>query len=370
MTAVNLQDPKPLENVKLLVIYLGNKCNFDCVYCDRGYIESVGGQSLGKQTADNIEKFFLWAEKQPNKIKRVSFHGGEPLLFIKRMKEIMVWLHPLCKRNGWIISMTTNGSLVADNVDFFEQYSGNLAATVSYDFIFQNKNRDVLDVEKMAAVLNKHCVEWKWQYVLPINDPQAFSFENLQDVVQTCYKTNCRVVNIIPLRHMRGKDKFDVLIDRVNLEQYFDALMQFIQILYVKKINVFIDGNYTEIDKNYFGDHSKLILAPDGYLYPEFDFLEYKLHEMRIGLWDTEHPQVWKQIGNKAKILDSCVGCPSEPSCGLKYLYKLFNETPKGACVNFYKYTDFIIRHNNQLKTKKHLLEWVGIDDTFEVKHG
>ena len=102
MKTIRFNDSNPLNKVKLLVIYLGNTCNFDCVYCDRGYIESVGGQNLTRSNSEGIQEFFEWAITQPNVIKQVSFHGGEPLLFIKRIYEIMEWLYPMAVVNGWI----------------------------------------------------------------------------------------------------------------------------------------------------------------------------------------------------------------------------------------------------------------------------
>ena len=72
----------------------------------------------------------------------------------------------------------------------------------------------------MADVLNRTCEQWQWQFVIPIDDSKSFSFDNIKEIVNTCYKTKCRVINIIPLRHKRGKDKFDVILDRVNLSQF------------------------------------------------------------------------------------------------------------------------------------------------------
>jgi len=248
----------PLKGIKILVIYLGDQCNFDCVYCDRGYIKSLGGQSLNRKTSEEIKEFFEWVDTQPNDVKIVSFHGGEPLLFIKRMEETMEWLYPLAKKNGWRVSLTTNGSLIKQNELFFQKYKDVIRATVSYDFMYQKQNREEFDVYAMANVLNANC-DWQWQFVLPIDDPKSFSLDNIKTIVNTCYSTGCRIVNIIPLRHKRGKDKFETVIDKVNLEQFLDAFIQFIQILYIKKITVFIDGCYTGIDKAYFSEHNKLI---------------------------------------------------------------------------------------------------------------
>lgn len=357
---------KPLNNVKMLIIYLGNKCNFDCVYCDRGYIESLGGQSLNGNTTQELQEFFLWAERQENKVEWVSFHGGEPLLFAKRMEQCLEWLMPIAERNGWKVGMTTNGSLVKENKHIFEKYSGKLGATISYDFMFQEENRDKLNVIEMAEVLNQHCFDWKWQYVLPVEDRRAFSFENIQSIVDTCYSTGCKTVNIIPLRHHRGEDKFDVIIDRINLPQFFGAFLEFIQILYIKKLNIFIDGNYDKIDKAYFAEHNKLILSPDGYLYPEFDFLEYKVENTRIGKWQ-DGVEVWEPRGDGGRVNESCLSCEQKASCGLKYLYKLFDKTPEGSCKLFYKFVDTAIMHNAELKKEKTLFHRIGIDNQFKV---
>lgn len=368
MTKIHLVQPKPLESIRLIVIYLGNQCNFDCTYCDRSYIADLGGQNMGSSHVDKLQRFFEWVDSQDNSVKYVTFHGGEPMLFMKRINEIMEWLAPMARRNNWLISFTTNGSLVVENEAFFEKYQGILAATISYDFMFQKENREEFDVEAMANVLNKYCNRWQWQWVLPIDHPKSFSFENIANVVSTCYKTGCTTLNIIPLRHLRGKDKFTVFIDDVNLKQFMEAFFEFLQVLYVKRIDTYIDGNYKFVDKAYFADHSKLILGPDGFIYPEFEWLEYKITDARTGQWDSDAPTIWKDIGDDDKILESCYTCSSRPSCGLKYLYKMFDEQPKGNCKYFYQIMNIAIMHIDRLKEKRNLVEWVGITENFEIK--
>lgn len=362
---INLIPIRPLDKIKMVVIYLGNTCNFDCTYCDRDYITNLGGQNLTRDTSQDIKEFIEWVALQPNEVERVSFHGGEPLLFITRMKEIMLWLYPILKKNNWQLTVTTNGSLVKETEDFFDQYADVLYVTVSYDFMHQATNRESFDVVEMSTVLNRNKIKWQWQCVLPIDQPNSFSLDNIKDIVSTCYKTRCRSINIIPLRHRRGKDKFDVIIDKLDLVQFLDAFLQFIQILYVKKISVYIDGCYTMVDKAYFSEHNKLILSPDGFIYPEFDFLEYKTVDARIGDWRNK--QIWKNQGDAGRIYDSCMNCEKRPSCGLKYLYHMFNEQPGTKCKEFYTYMDFVIMHVSKLNQKQNILEWVGIQEDFKI---
>ena len=363
---VNIVKNSQLNKIQSIVLYLGNTCNFDCVYCDRGYIENLGGQNLTRSTSDEMREFIEWVERQPNEIKQLSFHGGEPLLFVIRMKEIMEWAYPILIRNGWKMSITTNGSLIKKNEDFFKEYADVLYVTISYDFMHQAHNREEFDVVEMSEVLNSNKVQWQWQCVLPIDRPDSFSFENIASIVRTCYKTRCRSINLIPLRHKRGKDKFTVIIDDIDLEQFLDAFLQFIQILYIKKISIYIDGCYTRVDKAYFSEHNKLILSPDGFIYPEFDFLEYKTEHARIGNWKLK--QIWRNQGDHGRVLPNCMDCDKRPSCGLKYLYFMFGEEPTGACKSFYTYIDLAIMHITRLREKQNLLEWVGIEEEFHIE--
>ena len=352
--------------VETLIIYLGNTCNFDCVYCDRAYIEKLGGQNVSNKIVNELKDFIEYLENQPNNIQKVSFHGGEPFLFIKRVNEILEWLYPILLRNGWDLAFTTNGSLIVENKDFFEKYKDILAVTVSYDFLYQKENREEFDVIAMAEVLNNTCKNWYWQCVLPIDRPDSFSFENIKNIVKTCYQTNCRTINVIPLRHKRGKDKFTVIIDNLDLKQFLDAFIQFLQILYIKKINLYIDGCYNSLDKAYFSDHNKMILSPDGYIYPEFDFLEYKVTHMRIGNWKNK--ELYRKMGDIGRIPNSCISCEKISSCGLKYLYHLFETEPIGKCKEFYTYLDYAMMHLSKLKEKPNILSWVGIDENFIFK--
>ena len=354
-----------IQDCQSLVIYLDDKCNFNCTYCDRDYIKSVGGQSLDETDAE-LRQFFEHVSSMPNAVRNVSFHGGEPLLFARKIDRIMEWLLPICQKAGWGINMTTNGSLAKKHEWLFEKYPGVFSVTVSYDFSFQIINREEFDVQAMAGVLNKYAAFWIWQFVLPIDRKDSFSFKTIDKIVNTCYTTGCRVVNILVLRHRRGQTNFEVIIDKIDLNQFFAAFIQFIEILYVKKITVHLDGSFEAIDKAYFSGHYKMILGPDGYIYPEFEFLEYKKDYARTGKW--KNGIEFYSAPESAAIRSDCTTCESKPLCGLKYLHKMFDTTPSGNCKYFYKIIEFSTRYLSNLNSKKTLVEHIGINESFEVK--
>jgi sulfatase maturation enzyme AslB (radical SAM superfamily) len=359
------------KNLKHISVYLGNTCNFDCTYCDREYIaKDIGGQTIKTSYIELLDGFFDTIAPSIQGLEVISVHGGEPFLFISRMDRIFTKLYDkYIKGTGRRFAITTNGSLIAANKEFIKKWGPHLKFTISYDFMFQSQNREPIDVVEMSKIIQDSGATMQWQYVMPTDDPRCFDLDSVTNIVRTCKETNCNTINLIPLRHRRGARKFEVIIDNIPLVEWFDSFLKFITILYTKNIDLYVDGTYgalDDIDKYYYDNHHKLILSPDGYMYPEYDFLEYKRTEFKVGQWTDGspgfEPKFYRQQDELNLIREDCFTCPSKDSCGLKYLYKMFDREPGGNCVTFYKMVDTAIAYCYKLQKKDSVFEWVGID--------
>lgn len=344
--------------IRSVTIYLGDTCNFDCIYCDRAYIKhDIGSQNLNKADFDDIIEFMKVVKEQAKDLKAISFHGGEPFLYVKRMDELLDALDPIFgKEMEYYI--TSNGSKIVENEWFFQKWP-KIHITLSYDFNYQLVNREYVDLKAISDVIFRNDCYMMFQFVIP---PNGFNEDTLAEVIRSCKLARCDTINIIPLRHHRGARKFKVLIDDFNMKWYSVYLMRFIHTLYVQGITLNIDGNYHGIDKQYLNNHSKMILSPDGYVYPEFDYLEYKRKEFRIGKWKGGI-ELDRVKDENEFILPGCVSCHMRDACGLKYLYKMFDEEPKGNCVDFYTTINLMVKHLHALKQKPTLMHWIGIGD-------
>lgn len=351
-----------LSDCKVVCIYLGNTCNFDCNYCDRGYISNViGGQNLSHADLKHIENFFNKIFSVDNVIDRITFHGGEPFLFVKRMDQVLTILEPILQKHNIKVVITTNASLILENKWFIEKWGKYLQITISYDFIFQEENRDYVDIDSVGKLLLEHNIPIMWQFVMPITDPRIFSLDVVKDIVDKVKYCKERFVNLIPLRHHRGENKFKDFFEEVDMYNFSEELIRLITTLYNYNISVIIDGNYDKIDKNYLGKHYKIILSPDGYIYPEYDFCEYKVKETILGSWKGLIPVFNEHDKSRENqlILDSCNSCEVKEECGIKYLYKLFDKQPTGKCKTFYKVINNVVKYNNDLKKKPTVWQWV-----------
>lgn len=359
-----------LSGARTLCVYLSNACNFDCTYCDRDYIKHVvGGQSMRSTDVDDIVQFIksLTDEHGNFPLQMLIFHGGEPFLHTKLIDSILDRVIALFPNNNFPVYIQTNGSKILNNIEFVQKWGNRLYISISYDFLFQTENRQSFDLDASLTLLRASGVQnIQFQFVIPIHQKNAFSLDVIKSIMDVYTKYKITRINLIPLRHIRGGTKFRVIIDDIDVNAFFVAFTRFIEILYVLGVTVSIDGHERDIDKHYFENHKQLIMSPDGLLYPEFDFLEYKMTEAAIGAWRTNKVIPIKlQRNNPAQentaILEMCKECSMRSQCGLKYLYKKFDQVPAGNCKTFYTMMYLAIKHSQKLQTHPTLMHSIGV---------
>jgi sulfatase maturation enzyme AslB (radical SAM superfamily) len=354
------------NGVSLVVVYMGDTCNFDCKYCDRGYIKDViGSQNLRGTSLSYLVKLLDDMIAEGASLRNFSFHGGEPFLYIKKIDRILDTIWPKLQALGVErFSMTTNGSLIVENEWFLKKWGPNFKITLSYDFNFQARNREVFDLQAMASLIRQYDSQIQFQFVVPIDDPEGFSLDTVYHVIKDMRSAGSNVINLIPLRHLRGATKFKVMVEDTDLRVFTQNFAMFIHTLYANGIKCYLDGNYKDIDKHYLDTHYKLILSPDGYMYPEFDFLEYQRPEYRVGQWILEDkPIIYGPQPEDSLLLDKCKTCSSKSLCGLKYLYSMFEKEPGSNCIEFYQIMAIFVAHMAELQTKPTMFHWARIDN-------
>lgn len=130
-----------IENsgVSALSVFLGYNCNLDCKYCYQkehrdAYKGAVASPSL-------VSAFIEKLKKQDLHIRRVSFWGGEPLVF---WKTIVLLVPELERLYPYVqFSIVTNGVLLTeDKIDFMAEH--NFSCNVSCDGYPDERGYDLL----------------------------------------------------------------------------------------------------------------------------------------------------------------------------------------------------------------------------------
>lgn len=99
------------HNLRVSVI-LGMACNFACVYCYEGSLK--GAAAMSDATAEQLIAYLL-ARFTPEKKRLIlDFYGGEPLLYVSRIKSLAQQLKPAIEALGgrFEFTLVTNGSLL------------------------------------------------------------------------------------------------------------------------------------------------------------------------------------------------------------------------------------------------------------------
>lgn len=355
------------RNIQDVSIYVGPACNFNCTYCDRAYVKNVGVDSVECDPA--LVDFVVDVVKH-SEHPMVSFHGGEPLVYVKTMEKIIQAVLdkvPNFQERGLVFFIQTNGSLITKQREFFEKYRSVLYVSISYDFKFQGDNRTEFDIGATLQQLNDLGIGVNLQYVIPTYQKDAFDLQAYTEIMRL-YKTyRIARLNLILLRHIRREDRFETVIadESIDLKKFFLDFMQFVQLLYVSGINLYIDGHTDKIDKNYFDDHKQMVLAPNGMIVPEYQFIEYNDYDFAIGRWKPYVEISRDQMPEKAakKIRKECQTCPMTDLCGLRYHYAMFDMDPPTPerCKEFYSLNMIAIKHLYKLKEKPTLLHHLGV---------
>jgi hypothetical protein len=91
-------------------------------------------------------------------------------------------------------------------------------------------------------------------------------------------------------------------------------------------------------------------------------FCEYKTTEFQIGRWtDGLSPNYIPTFNRKdyTNFKDKCKTCVSKDTCGLKYLFAIFNRDPAMQCETFYKIVDTMVNYVAKLNSKPNFLTWI-----------
>ena len=135
----------PFWAVESITLYLGSKCNENCTYCrDKLFLDT-----RPEANEDNVIEIINFLHKFKF-IQKITFVGGEPLLYIPYIKTIVKEFPNL--RFGVI----SNGALLKDDVIFNFLKDNKFSIALSHDGISQQSSRryEILDDRDLLYKLN------------------------------------------------------------------------------------------------------------------------------------------------------------------------------------------------------------------------
>ena len=134
---------KNLENLNQLTFEVTDACNLKCRYC--GYGDFYEGYDIRESKffpmnkAITILEYMIekWSSKYSVSYKKntyISFYGGEPLLNMKFIKEIVAWISSKeILHCHFVFTMTTNALLLKKYIDYLAEHDFHILVSLDGD---------------------------------------------------------------------------------------------------------------------------------------------------------------------------------------------------------------------------------------------
>jgi uncharacterized protein len=133
-------DVKALHNLSLsqIILELSNRCNLRCKYCafSGSYADNRthGSEDMSIEVAVKAVDYFIENSQAASKDNpaAITFYGGEPLLRLDVLKEVVEYTKKKGVFENYFFSLTTNGTLLTRKViDYFVR--NNIGIMISLD---------------------------------------------------------------------------------------------------------------------------------------------------------------------------------------------------------------------------------------------
>lgn len=351
-------------NLRNLCVYVGGHCNFSCNYCDREFIkDNFGYQKLTKDDLPKIKEFFKYVLDSTDNVKVINFHGGEPFIFTDLIDELCTFLTENYSHKDLKYFIQTNGSLILKNKQFIEKHKDKLIVSISYDSLFQEEHRTEIPIRDILSYFKEiNLTGVQLQPVLPMDDDRVFEYKYVFDLI-SLYKDFYPVVknyNFLFLRYSWETKKIERLLGKKkSIEWFFGNFIKLMYNLHIHNVGFSLDSiKSLDQHKKYCDNHWQLIIAPDGYLYPEFAFIEHKVEKFRIGQW-RDSIYITRKYNIDDVLKPECTTCDINYFCGYKYTILAFNtDLPEDkVCQKYYKTLAFVYKHYQDMLKCNNLFE-------------
>lgn len=128
-----------LINLRKLVIEVTDSCNLMCTYCAyRDLYQDPEVRDFGNMKFAQIRPLLdyltsLWYDKDVDRMTDVGFYGGEPLLNIALIRQVIDYLENKNTRKSFSYTMTTNGLLLDKYMDYLVEKNFRLLISLDGD---------------------------------------------------------------------------------------------------------------------------------------------------------------------------------------------------------------------------------------------
>lgn len=148
-----------LINLRQLVIEVTDLCNLKCYYCAYGDLYQTNIRETGNLTFKQIKPLLdyllvLWQEQEKDKVTDIGFYGGEPLLNMDLIRQVISYFEAENNNKSYTYSMTTNGLLLDRYMDYLVEKDFDLLISLDGDEDCQYYRKDHRGANSFMSIID------------------------------------------------------------------------------------------------------------------------------------------------------------------------------------------------------------------------
>lgn len=137
----------------LHIFVVSKSCNFNCIYCQAGELDSKEEFYMSKEIAKKAVDIAL---ESPSRYLTFEFQGGEPLTNFDTIKYIIEYSKNNCKDKNIEYNLVSNLTLLTDEmIDFLKENNVSICTSIDGNRQLQNINRPYRGKDSYNETINK-----------------------------------------------------------------------------------------------------------------------------------------------------------------------------------------------------------------------
>ena len=137
----------------LHIFVVSKSCNFNCIYCQAGELDSKEEFYMSKEIAKKAVDIAL---ESPSRYLTFEFQGGEPLTNFDTIKYIIEYSKSNCKDKNIEYNLVSNLTLLTDEIiDFLKENNVSICTSIDGNRQLQNINRPYRRKDSYNETINK-----------------------------------------------------------------------------------------------------------------------------------------------------------------------------------------------------------------------
>ena len=320
--------PQPFTGTRMIALNMGRACNFDCIYCLVGDLKSEKDEMTKKVGIKTIDKL---AELDPID-RHLVFHGSEPLLNFKLIRELILYTNKVDKEIKF--SIQSNGSLLNDcNIAFLVKNKVGIGISIDGKEAHQNRNRPYLGSRNSFKKVIDNLIKINeiQKGVSLITVLTKYNIEDLEEIIRYYEKLNLRSVLFHPANPITDSSFVppdNILIQEVKniFNRYLRMIIDgknTVQIIKFKKILSIFFKPKTTLNCLQCGagpKHPLLAIDIDGTIYP-CDYVwgkkEYSIGNiLNDSLYEAMNSNNNFRVSRNVDNIEECNKCNWKHFCG------------------------------------------------------